>query len=157
MQPEIELGPLTIQTFGLMMGIGFVVAGLAASKFLREIGKPADWAYEMVFAALVGGLIAIVALLFPVYWMIVTSLTPNGQTTSHETRIPERLDRLPWSSFHTRLVIALGITWVLDGLEVTLAGPKKSRLTLGLELLHRRPTDLLTSRFAAHRHQVKGR
>ena len=41
---------------------------------------------------------------------------------NHETRIPERLDRLPWSSFHTRLVIALGITWVLDGLEVTLAG-----------------------------------
>jgi MFS family permease len=41
---------------------------------------------------------------------------------NHETRIPERLDRLPWSRFHTRLVIALGITWVLDGLEVTLAG-----------------------------------
>jgi MFS family permease len=41
---------------------------------------------------------------------------------NHETRIPERLDRLPWSSFHTRLVVALGITWVLDGLEVTLAG-----------------------------------
>ena len=42
--------------------------------------------------------------------------------THHETRIPERLDRLPWSGFHTRLVLALGITWVLDGLEVTLAG-----------------------------------
>ena len=41
---------------------------------------------------------------------------------NHETRIPERLDRLPWSNFHTRLVVALGITWVLDGLEVTLAG-----------------------------------
>ncbi len=40
----------------------------------------------------------------------------------HETRIPERLDRLPWSPFHTRLVLALGITWILDGLEVTLAG-----------------------------------
>jgi phosphatidylglycerol---prolipoprotein diacylglyceryl transferase len=57
MQPEIELGPLTLQTFGLMMGLGFVVAGLAASKFLKEIGKPADWAYEMVFAALVGGIV----------------------------------------------------------------------------------------------------
>lgn len=45
-----------------------------------------------------------------------------GKALNHETRIPERLDRLPWSSFHTRLVIALGITWVLDGLEVTLAG-----------------------------------
>jgi phosphatidylglycerol:prolipoprotein diacylglycerol transferase len=57
MQPEIELGPLTLQTFGLMMGLGFVVAGLAASKFLKELGKPVDWAYEMVFAALVGGIV----------------------------------------------------------------------------------------------------
>ena len=57
MQPEIELGPLTLQTFGLMMGLGFVVAGVAASRFLKEIGKPVDWAYEMVFAALVGGIV----------------------------------------------------------------------------------------------------
>jgi MFS family permease len=35
--------------------------------------------------------------------------------------IPARLDRLPWSSFHTRLVIALGVAWVLDGLEITVA------------------------------------
>lgn len=39
-----------------------------------------------------------------------------------ETLIPARLDRLPWSRFHWLLVIALGITWVLDGLEVTLMG-----------------------------------
>jgi phosphatidylglycerol:prolipoprotein diacylglycerol transferase len=57
MQPEIDLGPITLQTFGLMMGLGFVVAGLAASRFLKELGKPADWAYEMVFAALVGGIV----------------------------------------------------------------------------------------------------
>ena len=39
-----------------------------------------------------------------------------------ETSIPARLDSLRWSGFHTRIVIALGITWILDGLEVTLAG-----------------------------------
>ena len=39
-----------------------------------------------------------------------------------ETDIPARLDRLPWSRWHWLVVIALGITWVLDGLEVTLAG-----------------------------------
>src|SRR5215471_13614483 len=39
-----------------------------------------------------------------------------------ETSIPSRLDALSWSGFHTRVVIALGITWILDGLEVTLAG-----------------------------------
>ena len=35
--------------------------------------------------------------------------------------IPARVDRLPWSGFHTRMVIALGIAWVLDGLEITIA------------------------------------
>jgi MFS family permease len=39
-----------------------------------------------------------------------------------ETDIPARLDSLSWSGFHTRVVLALGITWILDGLEVTLAG-----------------------------------
>jgi MFS family permease len=38
------------------------------------------------------------------------------------TLIPARLDRLPWSGFHTLLVMGLGITWILDGLEVTLMG-----------------------------------
>ena len=39
-----------------------------------------------------------------------------------ESSVPARLDALPWSYFHTRVIVALGITWVLDGLEVTLAG-----------------------------------
>jgi MFS family permease len=39
-----------------------------------------------------------------------------------ETDVPARLDRLAWSRFHTLVIVALGITWVLDGLEVTLAG-----------------------------------
>ncbi len=39
-----------------------------------------------------------------------------------ETDIPARLDRLSWTRFHTLVVAALGITWILDGLEVTLAG-----------------------------------
>jgi MFS family permease len=39
-----------------------------------------------------------------------------------ETDIAARLDSLHWSGFHTRVVVALGVTWILDGLEVTLAG-----------------------------------
>ena len=39
-----------------------------------------------------------------------------------ESSIPARLDALPWSRFHTLVIVALGITWILDGLEVTLAG-----------------------------------
>jgi MFS family permease len=52
------------------------------------------------------------------------------------TDIPARLDRLPWSAWHWRVVIALGITWLLDGLEVTVVGSLGPALqrpeTLGL-------------------------
>ncbi len=45
-----------------------------------------------------------------------------------QTNIPQRLDRLPWSRFHWVIVIGLGITWILDGLEVTVVGSVGSRL-----------------------------
>jgi phosphatidylglycerol:prolipoprotein diacylglycerol transferase len=57
MQPELHIFGITLQTFGLMMGLAFVVSGLIVSRHLRELGKPVDWAYEMVFAALVGGIV----------------------------------------------------------------------------------------------------
>jgi len=46
-----------------------------------------------------------------------------------ESYVPARLDRLPWSSWHWLIVIALGATWILDGLEVTLAGALGGILT----------------------------
>ena len=49
-------------------------------------------------------------------------LTVAAPTAVITTDIPARLDALPWGAFHTRVVLALGITWILDGLEVTLAG-----------------------------------
>lgn len=55
----------------------------------------------------------------------MTLLEPSRQHLPGDiqrTDLPARLDRLPWGRFHTLLVIALGITWLLDGLEVTLAG-----------------------------------
>ncbi len=49
--------------------------------------------------------------------------TPGPATgTPFETDVPARLDRLPFSRFHWQVVVALGITWILDGLEVTLVG-----------------------------------
>ena len=47
---------------------------------------------------------------------------PAGVGAVVETDVPARLDRLPWGRFHTLVVAALGITWILDGLEVTLVG-----------------------------------
>ena len=46
-----------------------------------------------------------------------------------ETDVPHRLDRLPWSRWHTRVVAALGVTWILDGLEVTIVGALGAALT----------------------------
>ena len=56
--------------------------------------------------------------------MVADVITAPPPITSGiiETSIPARLDRLPWGAFHSLVVVALGITWVLDGLEVTLAG-----------------------------------
>jgi phosphatidylglycerol---prolipoprotein diacylglyceryl transferase len=57
MQPELDLGPLTLQTFGIMFSLAFVGAGALVARRLNEIGRPVDWAYELVFAALLGGLV----------------------------------------------------------------------------------------------------
>jgi hypothetical protein len=46
----------------------------------------------------------------------------SASSTIIHTDIPFRLDRLPWSRFHLLVVIGLGITWILDGSEVTIVG-----------------------------------
>ena len=57
MQPEISIGPITLQTFGLMFALAFISAGALLARRFKELGKPPDWAYEMGFAALLGGVI----------------------------------------------------------------------------------------------------
>ena len=50
------------------------------------------------------------------------SVTTEAKPASKfRSLVPARIDRLPWSPFHTRIVIALGVAWVLDGLEITIA------------------------------------
>jgi MFS family permease len=56
----------------------------------------------------------------------MTTATAGEQ--SFETNIPARMDRLPWSGWHWRIVIGLGAVWILDGLEVTLVGVVAPRL-----------------------------
>lgn len=57
MLPEIELLGVTLQTFGLVVALAFVAAGALLARRLRELGRPVDWAYEIVAVALVGGLV----------------------------------------------------------------------------------------------------
>ena len=57
MIPELELGPIDVQTFGLVLALALIADGLIVAKRLRELGRPVDWAYESVFAAGVGGIV----------------------------------------------------------------------------------------------------
>ncbi|WP_139146801.1 MFS transporter [Pseudomonas sp. HMSC08G10] len=72
----------------------------------------------------------------------MTQRSPCSSTGRlYHTDIPARLDRLPWTRFHTLLVMALGITWLLDGLEVTLAGSVSGALK-DSPALHMSNTDI---------------
>jgi phosphatidylglycerol:prolipoprotein diacylglycerol transferase len=65
MQPEIHLLGISIKTFGLFFALNFVAWGALVGRRLRELGHPPDWAYEMVGAALVGGLVGARG-----YWLV---------------------------------------------------------------------------------------
>ena len=55
--------------------------------------------------------------------------TPAKTQDVIRSLIPARIDRLPWSPFHTRMVVALGVAWILDGLEITVASAVADTLT----------------------------
>jgi phosphatidylglycerol:prolipoprotein diacylglycerol transferase len=62
---EISILGLSIKTFGLFFALNFAAWGLLCARRLKELGKPVEWAYEIVTVALVGGLIGARA-----YWLI---------------------------------------------------------------------------------------
>jgi phosphatidylglycerol---prolipoprotein diacylglyceryl transferase len=68
MQPEIHLGPLTLQTFGIMFALAFIAAGAVVAKRLQELGEPVDWAYEIIFAGIFGGLVGARAYYMVQHW-----------------------------------------------------------------------------------------
>jgi phosphatidylglycerol:prolipoprotein diacylglycerol transferase len=57
MRPEIHVLGVSLKTFGIVFALGFLAAGAILVRRLRELGKPVDYAYELAFAALVGGLV----------------------------------------------------------------------------------------------------
>ena len=57
MQPDVDVLGISVKTFGVFFALNFIAVGRAAGAGgCRELGKPVDWAYEIVFAALIGGL-----------------------------------------------------------------------------------------------------
>jgi phosphatidylglycerol---prolipoprotein diacylglyceryl transferase len=57
MQPEVDILGISVKTFGVAFALAFIACGLVLARRLREMDKPVDWAYEIVFAALLGGVI----------------------------------------------------------------------------------------------------
>ncbi len=57
MKPEIHILGISIKTFGVTFALGFIACGAIVWRRLGELGKPKDWAYEITFAALVGGVV----------------------------------------------------------------------------------------------------
>lgn len=57
MKPEVELLGISIKTFGVTFAFGFLCCGAVVARRLREMGRPVDWAYEITFAALIGGVV----------------------------------------------------------------------------------------------------
>ena len=78
------------------------------------------------------------------------SAAPATSQQAIETDIPGRLDRLPWSGWHTQIIVALGTSWLLDGLEVTLVGSLSGVLesSAGLRLTDTQVTGAATTYLA---------
>jgi phosphatidylglycerol:prolipoprotein diacylglycerol transferase len=57
MKPEVEIIGISIKTFGVVFALAFLSCGAVVWRRLGELGKPVDWAYEIVFAALLGGVV----------------------------------------------------------------------------------------------------
>ena len=55
-------------------------------------------------------------------------MSSDVQIGTIRTKIPARIDRLPWSRFHWRVIVGLGTVWILDGLEVTIIGGISGRI-----------------------------
>lgn len=78
MKPEIEILGISIHTFGVTFALGFLACGMLLVRRLRELGKSVDWAYEIVFLALVGGFVGARA-----YYMIQNYGEVKGDLIGH--------------------------------------------------------------------------
>lgn len=74
MRPELSIGPIDLQTFGICFALAFLASGALVGRRLEELGHPIDWAYEIAFSALVGGLVG----------SRVDYLLQNYETVSHD-------------------------------------------------------------------------
>jgi phosphatidylglycerol:prolipoprotein diacylglycerol transferase len=77
MYPDLNIGPVTLHTFGLMFALAFLAAGAVVGRRLKELGKPVDWAYEIIFAGLVGGVVGA-----RLYYIVQNNAYDSGELLS---------------------------------------------------------------------------
>jgi phosphatidylglycerol---prolipoprotein diacylglyceryl transferase len=68
MKPEIHIIGISIKTFGLAFAFGFIACGAVVARRMRELGKSVDWAYEVIFASLLGGVVGARAYYLIQHW-----------------------------------------------------------------------------------------
>jgi phosphatidylglycerol:prolipoprotein diacylglycerol transferase len=73
MKPEVQLLGISIKTFGVAFALGFLACGAVVARRLREMERPVDWAYEITFSALIGGVVGARA-----YYLIQNASTLHG-------------------------------------------------------------------------------
>ncbi len=77
MYPDLDIGPATLHTFGLMFALAFLAAGAVVGRRLKELGRPVDWAYEIIFAGLIGGVVGA-----RIYYVIQNNAYDSGELLS---------------------------------------------------------------------------
>jgi phosphatidylglycerol:prolipoprotein diacylglycerol transferase len=77
MYPDLNIGPVSLHSFGLAFALAFLAAGAVVGRRLGELGRPVDWAYELIFAGLVGGVVG-----SRVYYVVQNSAYDSSQIFS---------------------------------------------------------------------------
>jgi phosphatidylglycerol:prolipoprotein diacylglycerol transferase len=111
-QPELHIGPITLQTFGLMFALAFIAAGALIGRRLREWGHPVDWSYELAFAALLGGLVGARAYYLVQHWGSVKhdllgSITSGSGLVWYGGAIGGALGAAAWARWRSFLSLRL--------------------------------------------------
>src|ERR1700760_5018448 len=126
MYPELHLGPVTLQTFGLCFALAFIAAGALVWKRFGELGKPTDWGYEMGFAALIGGLVV-----WRVYFLVQNYSEVKGDLLGH---IFSGSGLVWYGGAIGGALAVIGWAWWRDFLNLTLLDVAAPALALGYAL-----------------------
>jgi phosphatidylglycerol:prolipoprotein diacylglycerol transferase len=112
MQPEIHILGLDLKSFGLLFALCFLAAGALLARRLRETGRPPDWAYEIAFSGLLGGLVGSRAYFIVQHWAttkndLLGSIFGGSGLVWYGGAIGGTIGVLAWAYYRRMLNVAL--------------------------------------------------